>query len=120
MVPCQRERRLAILGFKGRAAYRQQRLLDEDLLRLPPELPIGPEDTRDLAGRIRALPLDVTDAAAGLRAIVAIHRGRGAMAAGGERFRPYYTEAEALTERVTAEGVSAPATILRNFIAAYG
>jgi len=46
----------AILGFKGRAAYRQQQLLDRDLLRLPPELPIGPEDTRDLAGRIQSLP----------------------------------------------------------------
>jgi biopolymer transport protein ExbB/TolQ len=46
----------AILGFKGRTAYRQQKLLDEDLLRLPAELPIGPEDTRDLAGRIQSLP----------------------------------------------------------------
>ena len=46
----------AILGFKGRAAYRQQRLLDQDLLRLPPELPIGPEDTRDLVRRIESLP----------------------------------------------------------------
>ncbi len=49
----------AILGFKGRAAYRQQKLLDQDLLRLPAELPIGPEDTRDLAGRIRDLPASV-------------------------------------------------------------
>jgi biopolymer transport protein ExbB/TolQ len=31
-------------------------LLDQDLLRLPAELPIGPEDTRDLAGRIQSLP----------------------------------------------------------------
>jgi biopolymer transport protein ExbB/TolQ len=49
----------AILGFKGRAAYRQQKLLDQDLLRLPLELPVGPEDTRDLAGRIRDLPASV-------------------------------------------------------------
>lgn len=49
----------AILGFKGRAAYRQQKLLDQDLLRLPVELPVGPEDTRDLAGRIRDLPASV-------------------------------------------------------------
>lgn len=42
--------------------------------------------------------IHVTDAAVGLRAIVAIHRGRGAMAAGGVRFRPYPTEAEALTD----------------------
>jgi biopolymer transport protein ExbB/TolQ len=46
----------AILGFKGRTSYRQQKLLDQDLLRLPEELPIGPEDTRDLAGRIQSLP----------------------------------------------------------------
>ena len=46
----------AILGFKGRASYRQQKLLDQDLLQLPAELPIGPEDTRDLVARIRLLP----------------------------------------------------------------
>ena len=46
----------AILGFKGRASYRQQLLLDQDLLRLPAELPIGPEDTRDLVARIQSLP----------------------------------------------------------------
>ena len=46
----------AILGFKGRTTYRQQKMLDQDLLRLPAELPIGPEDTRDLAGRIQSLP----------------------------------------------------------------
>ena len=49
----------AILGFKGRASYRQQKLLDQDLLRLPAELPIGPEDTRDLVARIRSLPLSI-------------------------------------------------------------
>jgi biopolymer transport protein ExbB/TolQ len=46
----------AILGLKGRTTYRQQKLLDQDLLRLPEELPVGPEDTRDLAGRIQSLP----------------------------------------------------------------
>jgi len=46
----------AILGFKGRTTFRQQKLLDQDLLRLPAELPIGPEDTRDLAGRLQSLP----------------------------------------------------------------
>lgn len=49
----------AILGYKGRAAYRQQKLLDQDLLRLPAELPIGPEDTRDLVARIHSLPLSI-------------------------------------------------------------
>ena len=46
----------SILGFKGRTTCSQQKLLDQDLLRLPAELPIGPEDTRDLAGRIESLP----------------------------------------------------------------
>ena len=46
----------AILGLKGRTTYRQQKLLDQDLLRLPEELPVGPEDTRALAGRIQSLP----------------------------------------------------------------
>jgi len=46
----------AILGFKGRVTWSQQKLLDEDLLRLPEDLPIGPEDTRDLVTRLRSLP----------------------------------------------------------------
>ena len=46
----------AILGFKGRATFRQQQLLEQDLLRLPDDLPIGPEDTRDLSARLRSLP----------------------------------------------------------------
>ena len=51
----------AILGFKGKATYSQQRLLEQDLLRLPDDLPIGPEDTRDLAARLRALPAAMQD-----------------------------------------------------------
>jgi biopolymer transport protein ExbB/TolQ len=47
---------LAILGYKGRAAYRQQRLLQHDLLQFPDSLPIGREDTRELAERLNALP----------------------------------------------------------------
>ena len=47
---------LAILGYKGRLAFSQHRLLDQDLLRLPENLPIGPEDTRELAARITSLP----------------------------------------------------------------
>ena len=46
----------AILGFKGRVTWSQQKLLDEDLLRLPGDMPIGPEDTRDLVTRLRGLP----------------------------------------------------------------
>jgi len=46
----------AILGYKGRDAFRQQQLLEQDLLQLPGSLPIGPEDTREIAQRIAALP----------------------------------------------------------------
>ena len=44
---------IAILGYKGRANYRQQQLLDQDLLQLPVDLPIGVEDTRDLVRRMQ-------------------------------------------------------------------
>jgi biopolymer transport protein ExbB/TolQ len=46
----------AILGFKGIAAWRQRGQLDQDLLQLPADLPIGPEDTRELGRRIEELP----------------------------------------------------------------
>jgi biopolymer transport protein ExbB/TolQ len=47
---------LSILVYKGRAVYAQQKLLELDLLKLPANLPIGPEDTRELAGRLQSLP----------------------------------------------------------------
>jgi biopolymer transport protein ExbB/TolQ len=47
---------LAILGYKGVTTFRQQQLLQRDLLKLPEDLPIGPEDTRELAQRLNALP----------------------------------------------------------------
>ena len=46
---------LSILVYKGRAVYAQQKLLELDLLKLPENLPIGPEDTRELAGRLQSL-----------------------------------------------------------------
>jgi len=51
----------SILGYKGLAAYKQQKLLQEDLLQLPESLPIGAEDTRDIAKRITALPGGMQD-----------------------------------------------------------
>jgi biopolymer transport protein ExbB/TolQ len=51
----------SILGYKGLAAYRQQKLLQEDLLQLPESLPIGAEDTRSIAKRIAALPGGMQD-----------------------------------------------------------
>ena len=47
---------LAILAYKGQAIYRQQRLLQHDLLQFPDTLPIGREDTRELAERLNTLP----------------------------------------------------------------
>jgi len=47
---------LSILTYKGLAAWRQQKLLDRDLLQLPQGLPIGLEDTRELAERVHARP----------------------------------------------------------------
>ena len=47
---------LSILGYKSQAAWRQHKLLERDLLQLPESLPIGPEDTRELAERVHALP----------------------------------------------------------------
>lgn len=49
---------LAILGHKGVAAFRQQRLLERDLMRLPEDMPIGPEDTRELANRVTSIPVN--------------------------------------------------------------
>jgi biopolymer transport protein ExbB/TolQ len=46
---------LAILTFKGIVVYRQQRLLDQDLLKLPDGLPVGVEDTVGLVQRIDEL-----------------------------------------------------------------
>jgi biopolymer transport protein ExbB/TolQ len=51
----------AILGYKGRETYRQQQLLQRDLLQLPENLPIGVEDTRELSRRLQALPAAVKD-----------------------------------------------------------
>ena len=47
---------MAILGFKAVTTYREQRLLETDLLGLPESMPIGREDTRALRERIESLP----------------------------------------------------------------
>ena len=46
---------LSILIYKGRSVLAAQSLLRRDLLKLPDGLPIGPEDTRELAQRLQAL-----------------------------------------------------------------
>lgn len=51
----------AILGYKGRDVYLQQKLLGQDLLELPGGLPIGPEDTREIAKRVASLPGHLKD-----------------------------------------------------------
>jgi len=47
---------LAILVYKGRAAYFQQKLLERDLVGLPENMPVGIEDTRGLVKRLQSLP----------------------------------------------------------------
>ena len=52
---------LAILIYKGVVVWRQQGQLDVDLLQLPGNMPIGPEDTRELIGRLQELPDESRD-----------------------------------------------------------
>lgn len=47
---------LAILVYKGIAIWRQQGQLDKDLLQMPENMPIGPEDTRELIGHLQEIP----------------------------------------------------------------
>ena len=47
---------LAIMAFKGVSSWKQNKLLDTDLLKLPFDLPIGPEDSKSLLQRISDLP----------------------------------------------------------------
>lgn len=47
---------IAILAYKGTVTWKQQTQLEEDLLQLPSDLPIGPEDTRELNSRLDELP----------------------------------------------------------------
>ena len=47
---------LAIMGYKGLSSWQQNKLLDSDLLKLPIDLPIGPEDTKALLKRIDSIP----------------------------------------------------------------
>ncbi len=46
----------SILGLKGYLSWRQSQLLDMDLLKLPIDFPVGPEDTRLLLERLKDLP----------------------------------------------------------------
>ncbi len=47
---------LAIMGFKGYQSWQENNLLNTDILKLPVNLPIGPEDTRALLKRLQELP----------------------------------------------------------------
>ena len=47
---------IAILSYKGTVSWRQRRQLDEDLLQLPANMPVGPEDTRELTKRLDEMP----------------------------------------------------------------
>ncbi len=52
---------LAILIYKGVVIWRQQGQLEVDLLQLPENMPIGPEDTRELIGRLHEIPQESRD-----------------------------------------------------------
>lgn len=67
---------LSILGYKGLLAWRQQKLLETDLLKLPDNLPIGPEDTRDLASRLQSIPQQEQNYLLPLAMLTAIERFR--------------------------------------------
>lgn len=47
---------LSIMGYKGLSSWRQNKLLDEDLLKLPVDFPIGPEDAKVLLKKLKKLP----------------------------------------------------------------
>lgn len=47
---------LSILAYKALSTRRQQKLLGEDLLGLPDGMPVGIEDTRELASRLQSRP----------------------------------------------------------------
>ncbi len=64
----------AILAYKGADAYRQQSLLERDILGLPESLPVGPEDTRTLAQRIEKLPLAEQEALPPRALLTAVER----------------------------------------------
>ena len=65
---------LAILSYKGRAVYLQQKLLERDLLGLPEDMPIGIEDTRDLANRLQSLPVQERESLLPRALLTAIER----------------------------------------------
>ena len=46
---------MSILAYKGKVVVFEQKLLRQDLLKLPDSLPIGPEDTRELSSRVQDL-----------------------------------------------------------------
>lgn len=50
---------LAIMTFKGYLSWQQNKLLEDDLLKLPVNLPIGPEDTKALLNKIETLPKNI-------------------------------------------------------------
>ncbi len=52
---------LTILIYKGVVVWRQQGQLEVDLLQLPENMPIGPEDTRELIGRLQEIPHESRD-----------------------------------------------------------
>ena len=64
----------AIMGYKGYSLRRGRRLLDADLLRLPEGMKILPEDSRDYARQVEALPADMRTELLPRALLVALNR----------------------------------------------
>ncbi len=47
---------LSIMAFKGFSSWQQNKLLDKDILKIPYDMPIAPEDTKSLLQKLNELP----------------------------------------------------------------
>ncbi len=65
---------VAIMGFKGRAALAERKLLNEDFMQITDGLSILPEDTREYARPIQALPDEQREALLPRTLLAALHR----------------------------------------------
>ncbi|MCK5666851.1 MAG: MotA/TolQ/ExbB proton channel family protein [Thiotrichaceae bacterium] len=52
---------LSILAFKGYYSWQEKKLLEEDLLKIPYDMPIATEDTKPLLQRLNDLPSKIRD-----------------------------------------------------------
>ena len=65
---------LSILAYKAVTAYREQRLLDLDLIPLEEGMRILPEDTHEISRRVQALPTAIQHLLLPRALLIALHR----------------------------------------------